>query len=47
MREASTTEQRANVLNAWYRENIKKEIPKLLEKWQKVIQIARPSMKMQ
>jgi len=37
VREASTVDQRANVLNAWYRENIKKEIPKLLEKWQKVI----------
>lgn len=37
VREASTTEQRANVLNAWYRESIKKEIPKLLEKWQNVI----------
>ncbi|WP_252231696.1 SprT family zinc-dependent metalloprotease [Clostridium sp. ZBS15] len=37
VRQASTTEQRAKVLNAWYRENIKKEIPKLLEKWQKII----------
>ena len=43
VREASTTEQRANVLNAWYRENIKKEIPKLLEKWQKVIGVTADS----
>lgn len=37
VREASTVNQRTNVVNTWYRENIKKEIPKLLEKWQKVI----------
>lgn len=37
VREASTTEQRANILNAWYREHLKREIPPLLEKWQKVI----------
>ncbi len=37
VREASTTPQRANVLNAWYRKNIKKEIPSLLEKWQNII----------
>jgi len=37
VREASTTNQRANILNAWYREHIKKEIPPLLEKWQTMI----------
>lgn len=37
VREESTTEQRANILNAWYREKIKKEIPSLIEKWQKTI----------
>ncbi|WP_097027670.1 M48 family metallopeptidase [Clostridium peptidivorans] len=37
VRERSTIERRANVLNEWYRENIKREIPKLLEKWQKII----------
>lgn len=37
VREASTTEQRENVLNDWYRKNIKEEIPQLLEKWQKTI----------
>lgn len=37
VRERSTIEQRANILNEWYRENIKGEIPKLLEKWQKII----------
>lgn len=37
VREASTTEQHENVLNDWYRKNIKEEIPQLLEKWQKII----------
>lgn len=37
VREVSTTEQRENVLNDWYRKNIKEEIPQLLEKWQKII----------
>ncbi|OOM81898.1 hypothetical protein CLPUN_07600 [Clostridium puniceum] len=37
VREASTTEQRENVLNSWYRKNIKEEIPSLLEKWQNII----------
>lgn len=40
VREASTTAQRENILNAWYREHIKKEIPSLLEKWQKIIGVA-------
>jgi len=37
VREASTTKQRANIINAWYREHIKKEIPPLIEKWQIMI----------
>ena len=37
VREASTAEQRANVLNEWYRENIKKEVPGILKKWQRII----------
>ena len=37
VREASTTEQRAKVMKEWYRENIKKEIPPLLKKWEKII----------
>lgn len=36
VRETSTVDQRANVLNTWYRDNLKKEIPKLLEKWQRI-----------
>jgi predicted metal-dependent hydrolase len=40
VREASTTDQRENILNAWYREHIKREIPPLLEKWQKIIGVA-------
>ena len=39
VREVSTTQQRANILNAWYREHIKKEIPPLIEKWQNVIPV--------
>lgn len=37
VRENSTVGQREKLLNEWYRENIKSEIPKLLEKWQKII----------
>lgn len=37
VRESSTTVQREKVLNEWYRENIKKEIPELLRKWQEII----------
>lgn len=37
VRQNSTTEQREKLLNEWYRENIKSKIPKLLEKWQKII----------
>jgi len=32
-----STEQRTNVLNNWYRKNLKEQIPALVEKWQKVI----------
>jgi predicted metal-dependent hydrolase len=37
VREASTIEQRANVLNEWYRERLKSEIPALIEKWENII----------
>lgn len=37
VRETGTADQRANILNAWYREHIKKEIPPLIEKWQRMI----------
>ncbi len=37
VREASTLKQRENVLNSWYRRQIKREIPLLLEKWQRII----------
>lgn len=37
VREASTVKQRAKVINDWYRENLKKAIPQLLEKWEKII----------
>lgn len=41
-REASTSQQRAKILDAWYRENIKREIPYLIEKWQKIIGVVSP-----
>ncbi|MBM7871604.1 putative metal-dependent hydrolase [Clostridium pascui] len=37
VRENSTVDQREKLLNEWYRENIKSEIPEYLEKWQKII----------
>jgi hypothetical protein len=37
VREASTTEQREKILNAWYQQHLKKEIPLVLKKWQKSI----------
>lgn len=37
VREKSTTRQRENLMNAWYRDNLKREIPLLLNKWQKII----------
>lgn len=37
VRENSTVEQREKLLNEWYRENIKNEIPKILRKWEKII----------
>jgi predicted metal-dependent hydrolase len=40
VRGTSTVEQRADVVNKWYRTNIKREIPKLLEKWQKIMGVA-------
>jgi len=37
IREVSTIEQRASILNAWYREALKEKIPVLIEKWEKII----------
>ncbi len=37
VRENATNEQKERLLDGWYREQIKDEIPKLLEKWQPVI----------
>jgi len=36
-RENATTEQKEKLLNGWYREQLKVEIPKLLDKWQPII----------
>lgn len=37
VKKGSTSEYREKVLHEWYRENLKKEIPKLIEKWQRII----------
>lgn len=37
VREASTTDQRKNIINVWYRDHLKREITPLLEKWHKII----------
>jgi predicted metal-dependent hydrolase len=34
VRTNSTTKQRAKVLNEWFREQLKKQIPELIEKWE-------------
>ena len=41
-RETSTLDQRAKILDEWYRKNIKREIPYLIEKWQKIIGVVSP-----
>lgn len=33
----TTTEQRSTIIREWYRKELKKQIPELLEKWEKVI----------
>ena len=33
----SSTEQCANVMNNWYRKNLKEQIPALIDKWQRII----------
>jgi len=35
----STTRQRATVLNEWFREQLKNQIPELIEKWEKIMQV--------
>lgn len=37
VKEDYSAEQRANVMNNWYRKNLKEQIPALLEKWQKIV----------
>lgn len=38
-KEISTTEDRAKVFKEWYRKELKKQIPKLLTKWESVIEV--------
>ncbi len=40
VRKSSTKVQRAKVLNEWYRENMRKVIPEILERWQEKIGVA-------
>ena len=39
VRTNSTTTQRATVLNEWFREQLKKQIPELIVKWEKTMQV--------
>ena len=39
VRKNSTTIQRATVLNEWFREQLKKQIPELIAKWEKIMQV--------
>jgi predicted metal-dependent hydrolase len=39
VRTNSTTKQRATVLNEWFREQLKKQIPELIVKWEKTLQV--------
>lgn len=39
IREGASTEQRERVLTKWYREEIKSQIPGLIEKWQPIMQV--------
>lgn len=37
VRPGTAAEQRRELLNRWHRENLKREIPKLLEKWEPIV----------
>jgi predicted metal-dependent hydrolase len=39
VRSGSTTKQRAAVLNDWFREQLKKQIPELIEKWERTMKL--------
>lgn len=39
VRTNSTTRQRATVLNEWFREQVKKQIPELIAKWENTMQV--------
>ena len=39
VRGGSTNEQREKVLNTWYRKQLKDQVPALIDKWQKIIEV--------
>jgi len=39
VRTGSTAKQRATVLNVWFREQLKKQIPELIEKWERAMKV--------
>lgn len=45
VRKASTTKQRENVLTEWYREQLKKKLPKLVAKWEEIIGVRVESVR--
>ena len=45
VREASTTQQRENVLTEWYREQLNEKLPELVEKWEEIIGVKVESVR--
>lgn len=39
VKDTYTAEQRENVITTWYRKNLKKQIPELIEKWEKIVDV--------
>ena len=39
IRPGSSTEKRNEVLNKWYRERLKEDIPEMIEKWEKILKV--------
>ena len=45
VREASTTQQRENVMTEWYRNQLKQKLPAYIEKWQSIIGVKAESVR--
>ncbi|TGE08198.1 M48 family metallopeptidase [Hymenobacter fodinae] len=43
VREGSTQEQRTKVLNAWYREKLKEQLPAMVRQWSGVVGVPEPA----